>query len=98
MKTGYSYTNQQFRFKQWSRNAYAAFASIGKEVSIGNLSISAAQWVGDALNQLSAVFEAILKLSVDDDTDELQDQELLELLPLTVAVDAECAINNKYKR
>ena len=31
-----------FRFRRWSRKAYAVFASLGKAISIGNLSVDMA--------------------------------------------------------
>ena len=42
MRKSYTYRSQALRFRRWSRKAYAAFISIQRAVTIGQLSFSVA--------------------------------------------------------
>ena len=42
MKITHPHTGINIRFRRWSRKAYAVFASLGKSISIGNLSVDMA--------------------------------------------------------
>ena len=42
MRKSYTYRSQALRFRRWSRKAYAAFISVQRAVTIGQLSFSVA--------------------------------------------------------
>lgn len=57
MKKYRSYKANAVRFRRWSRKAYAVFASLGKSISIGNLSV---QMAGDSLFRKVELIKCIL--------------------------------------
>lgn len=81
------------RFRRWSRKAWAVFASVGREVTIGTLrdGIAEQSMAKAHVPAGACVHEAIQQLQ--EEQDELEEVQLrvVEVLPLTLAVPAGAA-------
>jgi len=77
-------TKAKLHFKQWSNKGYAVFCSMGKVVHIGRLAISLTQWIGDVIDNITEVLNLAVEKEVEDCTDELMEQEMLQLIPVVV--------------
>lgn len=75
--------NKSFRFRRWTRKAYAVFASLGKTVSIGNLKIEMAG------QTLFRGVENIAKIFTDDIEEASESEDLGQVLHADVLVAAE---------
>lgn len=79
-----SYLNSNLRFKRWSRKAYAIFLSLGREVTIGKLSVQIAD--ASSRKQENKGFEEIrfsnedLKLEEKEELMSLQEPVLVAVL------------------
>ncbi len=79
-------------FKQWSHKGYAVFCSLGKVVHIGNLAISLTQWIGDVIEGVRELIQQSMDREVDEAAEELQEQELLQVIPVIISTPVECGI------
>lgn len=63
------HTRKSIRFRRWSRKAYAVFASLGKSISIGNLSVHMA---GESLFRNVALIRLFIsnQLEKEEDTED----------------------------
>lgn len=81
------------RFRRWSRKAWAVFASVGREVTIGTLrdGIAEQSMAKAHVPAGACAHEAIQQLQ--EEQDELEEVQLrvVEVLPLTLAVPAGAA-------
>lgn len=73
-KSGLNRVNT-IRFRRWSRKAYAVFASLGKSISIGNLSV---QMAGDSLFRKVELVKCII--TGDREKESGTEEEKLPLL------------------
>lgn len=62
------------RFRRWSRKAYAVFASLGKSISIGNLSVHMA---GDSLFRKVELIKCIISGERENEPDAEEELPLL---------------------
>ena len=85
MKITHPHTGINIRFRRWSRKAYAVFASLGKSISIGNLSVDMA---GETLFRKVEKIKDILSGEPEKErsTDEELSVLLSESLVLTIFV------------
>lgn len=71
------------RFKQWSRKSYAAFTSMGRHVTIGNLkSIVADVLLGKQKNALSIPFQSLFEQYLYEEEERQHPPDELLLLEL----------------
>ncbi len=87
----YTITNKMsqqsfLHFKQWSNKGYAVFCSLGKVVHIGSLAVSVTQWIGDLIDQVEEQINLSVEHSEEEVSEELLEQELLQLLPVVNAI------------
>ncbi len=74
----------KLHFTKWSNKSYAAFCSIGKVVHIGSLAISLTQWIGTVVEHIEDILQICAEKETDDNVEETPEQELLQLIPVTV--------------
>ncbi len=80
-----SHINQsKLHFTQWSNKGYAAFCSIGKVVHISSLAVSLTQWIGTVIEHIEDILQVCAEKETDDELEITPEQELLQLIQVTV--------------
>ncbi len=87
MRKYFKNIKQSFRFTRWSRNAYGAFSSLHRVVTIGRLRkeiVEASMLKQDSLSSSNSVCQILSSDLFDDERDEkaLEFLDLLELIGL----------------
>lgn len=77
--------SRALRFKEWKRKSYAAFHSIGKHITIGNIKNVIADTLLRKQKNMTATFDYVLSFS-NDKTPEENEDPLFELLFLKEGV------------
>jgi hypothetical protein len=93
MKNSRPYTFLSLRFRRWSRNAWAVFSSVGREVTVGTLhnSVADQSMVKTQVPAGATVYESPSQFREEpEETEEVQLQ-VIELLPVILAVPAGAA-------
>ncbi len=83
-----TYRTCALRFKRWSRSAYASFCSIGREVSIGQLSVEIAEC---AMRKSEGILLDIQQIILS--YEEEKEEEVLEILELAPALAVEIPVH-----
>ncbi|WP_287619389.1 hypothetical protein [Parabacteroides sp.] len=83
MRKSYTYRSQALRFRRWSRKAYAAFISIQRAVTIGELSFSVADRFEKKNQSLHTGIGTFTNGFFEEDD---EDKELIEQDPRILAL------------
>ena len=65
-----SYKKNTIRFRQWSRDAYAVFASLGKEVNIGHVDMDICDRASEKNDQTKSLSNAKSECLLDESKDQ----------------------------